>query len=237
MLLPKKIHPSWQPLLTEAIREEITRIETSIGNDFNPIPHENTLRFLETDLDHTHVIWLGQDVYPAEGVATGRAFEAGNIKSWLQPFRQVSLKNIVRAIYCAYFNIKNYRDIPPYSELKKQIKADKFPLLPPAQWFASLERQGVLFLNTSFTCRIGKPNSHKAIWSHFSHETIKYISARRPDMIWFLWGREAQANKDYISTGKIMESRHPSRVNEAYEDDFLKFDGFSKTDDIINWLG
>lgn len=237
MLLPKKIHPSWEMFLSDDIKKEVLRIEQSIGEDFNPTDREKVLRFLNVDLDRVRVIWLGQDVYPAKGVATGRAFEVGNLDSWLQPFRQVSLKNIIRLIHKNYFGIQTYEEIASYTEIKKQIKNGEFPILPPHDWFSSLESQGVLFLNTSFTCRIGVPNSHKAVWAHFSHKVLEYISMRRPDIIWFLWGREAQSNIPYIREGKLMKSRHPSRVSKDYPDDFLKFTGFEQTSNFINWLG
>lgn len=237
MIMPKEIHPSWNGLLTEEILAEIKRIEEAIGTDYNPADKEKVLRFLTVDLDSAKVVWLGQDVYPAAGVATGRSFEVGNLTSWLEPFRQVSLKNIVRLIYKTFAGIEQYDEIPTYTEIKRLIKSDIFPIVPPAEWFSSLEKQGVLFLNTSFTCQIGVPNSHRAVWAHFSCKVMEFIAEKRPDLIWFLWGREAQSNIPYIQEGIFLESRHPARVRSDFTDDFLRFNGFKQTWDCINWLG
>ena len=237
MIVPNTIHPSWQEFLTDEIRQELQEIEQQIGNNYNPGSSRQILRFLTTDLTKIKVVWLGQDVYPMKGVATGRAFEVGTLESWQQPFKQVSMKNIIRLIHKEYNQIQSYQDIRTYEEIKKELEKGTFRLQDPQHWFDALEEQGVLFLNTSFTCEPGKPNSHKEIWAHFSKCVLLYISKVNPDIIWFLWGKEAIGNKPFIEQGKFYESRHPMMCSVKYENDFLKFDGFRKTMNIINWLG
>ncbi|MFS0783920.1 uracil-DNA glycosylase [Bacillus sp. 1P06AnD] len=235
-ILPAHIHPSWEPFLTDDIRTELERIEGAIGSDYNPTDPNLILRFLQVDLDQVKVIWLGQDVYPAKGVATGRAFEVGGLNSWASSFRQVSLKNIIRLLHKNERGIKNYQDIKSFKDIKEEMVSGHFQISAPDKWFSLLEQQGVLFLNTSFTCKYGKPNSHKRIWEHFSKCVLSYISHRNPDIIWFLWGREAQGNKAFIEKGVFIESRHPMMCSSAYEDDFLKFSGFEQTKGIIDWV-
>ena len=236
MLISNDIHKSWQPFLTEEIVDELKLIESKLGDSINPEDPSKILRFLSVDLSKVKVIWLGQDVYPSIGVATGRAFEVGNLISWTESFRQVSLKNIIRLIHKNYNGIDRYEHIKKYSNIKEEMQSGEFKIKPPIEWFDSLEQQGVLFLNTAFTCEVGIPNSHKELWSHFSQKVLQYISVRNPNVIWFLWGKEAISNKEYIQ-GQFFESRHPSRVSEKYEDDFLKFEGFKETMNQINWLG
>ena len=235
--LPKHIDSAWQDFLTTDIREELHHIEKQIGENYNPTNPEYILRFLTVPLDEIKIIWLGQDVYPAEGVATGRAFEVGHLNSWQAPFRQASLRNIVRLIHKNYHEIEEYDDIRTFQNIRKEIENDSFPIAPPPKWFASLEKQGVLFLNSAFTCEINKANSHKQIWQPFSAQLLQYIGKRRPDIIWFLWGKEAMEKKKYIKHGVFKESRHPSRCSKAYDDDFLKFSGFQDTMHMIDWLG
>ncbi|GAE33570.1 uracil-DNA glycosylase [Halalkalibacter akibai] len=237
MFIHNNVHSSWEDFLTTEIIEEIDLIESKVGKELNPTKPEMVLRFLSVDLNKIKIIWLGQDVYPSKGVATGRAFEVGDLASWNEPFRQSSLKNIVRLIHKEYNNINEYRDIKKYSEIKEEIVRGTFKMKSPANWFQSLEDQGVLFLNTSFTCKIGEPNSHKDLWEPFSKKVLEFISSKKPDAIWFLWGKEAKSNKVHLTNGSIYESRHPSRVSESYQDDFLRFEGFRKTMDEVNWLG
>lgn len=236
MFLPTQIHQSWHNFLTEEICQDIKFIEDTISKPYNPESKDKILRFLTLDLNKIKIIWLGQDVYPAKGVATGRAFEAGNINSWLEPFKQVSLKNILRLIHKTYENIEVYEDILSYVEIKAAIKTGAFKIKPYDQWFDALESQGVLLLNTSFTCQTGKANSHKALWLSFSEKLLAYISENNPHLSWFLWGKEAAKFKPFLK-GTCYESRHPMMCSSKYENDFLKSSCFKDTMKQVNWLG
>ena len=237
MILPNSINTSWNDFLTEEVMQELESIERCIGENYNPSNRQQILRFMERDLQKVKVIWLGQDVYPMRGVATGRSFEVGTLESWQQPFKQVSMKNIIRLIHKEYKNIDSYNEIKSYEEIKQELTTGTFQLQTPKKWFDALEEQGVMFLNTSFTCEPGKPNSHKSIWAQFSSNVLRYISKTNPEIIWFLWGNEAISNKAFIEQGIFYESRHPMMCSAKYENDFLKFDGFRKTMRTINWLG
>ncbi|MDL4840916.1 uracil-DNA glycosylase [Aquibacillus rhizosphaerae] len=237
MILPNNIHPSWNSFLTEEIISNVDKIERTISTDYNPTDPQQILRFLSIDLNKVKVIWLGQDVYPAKGVATGRSFEVGGLNKWDQTFRQVSVKNIIRLIHKNFYGISDYDQIKNFNDIKKDIATNHFNILPPNRWFDSLEQQGVLFLNTSFTCQVGKANSHSRIWQEFSKQVLNYISIKRPDIIWFLWGNQAKQNKQHIKQGVFYESRHPMMCSKKYKDDFLKSECFLETWDIIDWLG
>lgn len=246
-LLPGNIHSAWSGFLTENIVGMLENIEKLLVGDFNPIKTK-VLRFLQTDLNRMKIIVLGQDPYPEAGVATGRAFEVGTLKSWDMPFRQVSLKNFIRLIYKTQKGISDYDDIPTFSQISKEIINGEFGILNPPELFDDLEKQGVLFLNTSFTVDPGKPLSHKEIWHPFTRLLLSYISHSRPDINWFLWGKKAQEfrtsimadldiSKAFDSHGKFYESRHPMMCSKTYSDDFLKSNCIEKTINIISWTG
>jgi uracil-DNA glycosylase len=217
--------------MTDDIKRELNVIETHIGDNYTPAK-ENILKFLEMNLSDIKVVILGQDPYPQEGVATGRCFEVGTLSSWQDPFRQVSLRNIVRALY------KSYNDeLLKYSEIKKLMVNNKFNILEPNKLFKNWEEQGVLLLNTYFTCEVGKPGSHKDLWEKFSIKLIEYISSENKNIKWFLWGSEAIKTEKHILGGNLYKSRHPMMCSEKYEDDFLKNQCFRDTKGEINWLG
>lgn len=236
MLLSRDYSKSWSDFFSDEVIRSLDEIENKIGDNYTPLK-EKILRIFDTDLNSAKVCIVGQDVYYQPGVATGRAFEVGGLTDWSMPFRQVSLKNIIRLIHKSYYNIEDYKSIKRYSEALGEITAGSFPILPPHKLFESLERQGVLFLNTYLTCELNKPNSHRGIWEEFSKKLFAFISMKRPDLIWFLWGNEAISKKEYINKGIIYESRHPMLCSEKYEDDFLKSNCFKDTMKIINWLG
>lgn len=235
-LIPKEYHPSWTKFLTKTIVLELKDIERKIGNNINPGP-ENVLRFMKRDLYNIKVAILGQDPYPEKGRATGRAFEVGDLTSWNQKFRQVSLKNIIRLIHKNYNGIDDYKDIKKFSMIQKEIKEGQFTILPPDKIFKSWEEQGVLLLNTYLSVEAGITGSHISIWQNFSERLLKFISEENRNISWFLWGRMAEEKKHYIKYGKYYISRHPMMCSQSYEDDFLKSDCFKDTMDIINWRG
>lgn len=231
-----KVDNSWKEFLNDRMKAELEKIEIATNGDYTP-ESSKVLRFLNLDLNKMKVVVLGQDPYKPLGVATGRSFEPADLTSWQDKFRQVSLKNIVRLIYKSLYDIEDYEDIPSYKEILNKIDSGDFEIKEPKEWFDSLENQGVLFLNTTLTCKIGVSNSHKGLWEYFSKEIIKYISSKNKELYWFLWGKEAISKKEFIRHGKIYTSNHPMMCSEKYEDDFLKGNCFKDTRDIINWLG
>lgn len=231
------IDKSWDDFLTRENVNELSKIEKEIfesNNEFTPVP-ENVLRFLQIPLDKIKVIILGQDPYPQKGVATGRAFEVGTLKSWNEKFSNISLKNIIRAIYSAYKS-----KYLKYSEIKKEIGL-YFQLNSPDKLFVSWEQQGVLLLNTSFTCEIGKSNSHEKYWKHFTLSLLNYISRKNKEIIWFLWGNNAKTIVEGVEIKNKIESMHPMMCYDkpGRDDDFLfgKVNAFYETKTMINWLG
>lgn len=235
-LIPIDTHSSWDKFLTDEIRDELKSIDEKIGRNINP-DYENVLRFLRCDLSEMKVAILGQDPYPEKGRATGRAFEVGDLGSWNDKFRQVSLKNIIRLLYKNYNNIDDYNEILKFSEIQKEIKQGTFNIAPPDRLFKSWEKQGVLLLNAYFTVEAGITGSHISIWEPFSIKLLEYISEENKNINWFLWGRFSEEKSKYIKHGKFYISRHPMMCSEKYEDDFLRNNCFKDTMNIINWLG
>lgn len=241
-IIPDKWHPSWNGLMTAETLNELKNIEAQIGDDFVPSP-ENAMRFLQKGLPSIKCIWVGQDPYYTlyeedKPVANGAAFWPSDLKDWNQSFSQRSLQNIIRAVYAAVYDIEEYGDIPKYNEIKAMIKSGKFAIKQPQEWFASIENQGVLLLNTYLTTKTGKGNAHRKIWAPFSEKMIKYIADNNKTAVWFLWGGEAQEKLPLLpAEAKTYCSNHPTFCSSKYETDFLKNPCFKETKQIINWLG
>lgn len=230
----KSSHTSWNTFLNSnkaLLKEIITAVSKT---NFTP-QQENILRFLSVDLKNVKVIILGQDPYPQQGVATGRAFEVGTLKSWTEKFSNVSLKNIIRTIYKTQTG-----NALKYSEILKDKLNSSFHILSPNQLFKHWEKEGVLLLNTSFTCEIGKPGSHAKIWKPFTYNLLQYMIANNTNAYWFLWGDHAikiTQEIDIPDTKKIV-SFHPMMCYDR-ENDFLygNQNCFKKTWELINWTG
>ena len=233
------VHPSWNDLLDDDTLKEIDEIEEKIksrGEKFTPA-NSRVFHFMTNDLNDAKIVIIGQDPYPQAGVATGRAFEVSTLKDWNDTFRNVSLKNIVRAVYNAYTG-----DFLTYNNIKQQLNGglfgNGFSILPPDKLFKSWERQGVLLLNTSFTTEIGKPGSHSKLWAGFTRKLLSYINDKNPELIWFLWGNHAKNITSHLNLKNAFTSNHPMICKQS-DDDFLsgKNNMFAKTKELINWKG
>ncbi len=212
-----EIHPDWHPFVSNEIRELIASVEAEvIKTNFTPAPGK-VLWFLTIPLSSVKIIILGQDPYPQPGVATGRAFEVGTLLSWSQPFNNVSLKNILRALYKAYTG-----KIIRYEQLKDKFGTD-FPVLPPGKLFKHWENQGVMLLNTSFTSMYGKPGSHEKEWGEFSRYLLKFITSQNADIAWFIWGNHAAKITNDLQLKRSISTMHPMMCYDApgRDSDFL----------------
>jgi uracil-DNA glycosylase len=229
------VHGDWELFLSEKVTKELSAIEKHVVSSGYTPDAGKVLRFLTFPLSSARVIILGQDPYPQPGVATGRAFEVGNLVSWSQPFTNISLKNILRAVYKAYSG-----EVINYSSLKRKFD-NEFPVLPPRQLFQHWESQGVLMLNTSFTCEPWKPGSHYKLWKNFTFSLLEFIAEQAAGATWFLWGNHALEATRQLNLKKRIETLHPmmcysipSRTN-----DFLygEINCFSQYADEIDWTG
>ncbi len=227
-------HDSFKNFFDDNILSMLGEISEKVEN-FTP-SKELVLRFAQCNLDKVKVIWLGQDPYFQPKVATGRSFEASNVKSWDDKFKQISLKNIIRGIYRAYYP-QDFESVNTYSNIMIERRLNNFRLLEPKEWFDSLEEQGVMFLNTYFTCEVNKPNSHRKLWEEFSKKLFEYIHLNNPNIKWFLWGNEAKKVLNIFPTINYYASNHPMLCSIKNEEDFLNNRCFIETKEIINWLG
>lgn len=231
------IDKSWKAFLSNEVIDILYNYQDNIldsPNGFTP-DKNRVLRFLEIPLDKIKVIILGQDPYPQKGVATGRAFEVATLNSWNDKFRNVSLKNIVRLIYKTYNG-----ETLKYSEILNKTNED-FNIQMPKTIFSNWEKQGVLLLNTSFTCRIGESNSHKAYWKDFTQLLLNYIAKNNKKIKWFLWGNNAIEIVKDINIENKYETMHPMMCynKDNRKNDFLfgEINPFYETRDIIDWRG
>lgn len=220
-----KLHESWYEFLDENVINKLNKIEKEIGNNYYP-SKENVLRFLYQDLNKVKYIIVGMDPYPTEykkegktyPTATGRSFEVGNYNSWLDPTNNKSLTNILKAIYTATTDDEK----ATIKEIREKISTKEFDILKPNKLFDDLEQQGVLFLNYALTVKPNKPGSHINLWEDFMELLTKYILEKNPDVIWILWGKEANERLEkYLPFENVLSNCHP-RLNKFLENNTFK---------------
>ncbi len=141
-----------------------------------------------TPFDDVKVVLLGQDPYHGVGQAHGLSF-----------------------------SIKGEQKLPP--SLKNIFKEQAEDLSIPHNTNGNLEnwaRQGVLLLNTVLTVRAGEANSHqKKGWEILTDTMIKTLSEQKENLVYLLWGKNAQSKISLIDSEKhlILTAPHPSPLS------------------------
>lgn len=204
---------------------EIRKIEYIPKNEY-------VFKALRSSISSRKVCILSNEPYSQGEIATGLAFEVKNT-SWVNHEINISLKNILKLLYKTYNG--KMEDI---EKIRKEICHNEFNILPPNELFKSWEKQGVLLLNSSLTAIEEKTGEHNKFWHPFTRDLMEYISTKNENIVYFLWGKDAEQFEKNILNGEIIKSNHPAKGGHSEgEKDFLKGDFFEKTKDIINWLG
>lgn len=204
---------------------EIRKIEYIPKNEY-------VFKALRSSISSRKVCILSNEPYSQGEIATGLAFEVKNT-SWVNHEINISLKNILKLLYKTYTG--KMEDI---EKIRKEICHNEFNILPPNELFKSWEKQGVLLLNSSLTAIEEKTGEHNKFWHPFTRDLMEYISTKNENIVYLLWGKDAEQFEKNILNGEIIKSNHPAKGGYSEgEKDFLKGDFFEKTKDIINWLG
>lgn len=204
---------------------EIRKIEYIPKNEY-------IFKALRNSISSRKVCILSNEPYSQGEIATGLAFEVKNT-SWVSHEINISLKNILKLLYKTYNG--KMEDI---EKIRKEIGHNEFAILPPNELFKSWEKQGVLLLNSSLTAIEEKTGEHNKFWHPFTRDLMEYISAKNENIVYLLWGKDAEQFEKNILNGEIIKSNHPAKGGHSEgEKDFLKGDFFEKTKDMINWLG
>lgn len=162
-----------------------------------------------TPLDEVKVVLLGQDPYHGPNQAHGLCF------SVLEPTK------------------------PPPSlvNIYKEIHRDLGIPAPEHGNLSSWARQGVFMLNTALTVRKGQAGSHrKKGWEQFTDAVIKTVSERNKNLVFLLWGRDAQSKENLVGEGHlVLKSAHPSPLSARHG--FEGCSHFSRTNGYLKEHG
>jgi uracil-DNA glycosylase len=191
------------------------------GRKGNHVPgapeHAHVFRaFDHTDSDAVRAVILGQDPYANPAWATGRAFEQGNLAEWPEDPQKVaaSLRRIVLAIAAARTGDSSYTaGDRAWKKLLADARRGLIQLEPPRELFDRLEREGVLFLNTSLTVGVRTARNgskqcrrHFPLWAPLIDRVLTYLAGRASGCaIFLLLGRHAEAIFDASGARRAAE--------------------------------
>lgn len=179
------------PFFAEELADEVVaRVDARIaaGAMVFPPPADIFGALTLTPLNQVRVVILGQDPYPAPGVAHGLAF-----------------------------SYRGDRRLPPsLKTIFGELSDDLGVAAPRSGDISPWARQGVLLLNTALTVEAGAAGAHLTFgWSTLADEVLAAVSAQRPAVAFLLWGGPARRRAALIDRDKhlVLETGHPSPLN------------------------
>ncbi len=195
MLLPK--NKQWlEHLEKEFLKSYFQELSNFIDNEREKnidaiFPsEENVFRAFDScDFNEIKVVILGQDPYPTKGHAHGLCFSC-----------DASVKPLPKSLANVFKELQNDLSLPA-------------PSNGDLSFFAE---QGVFLINTILTVKEGAPLSHaKKSWETFTDEVISIVNSEISNVVFILWGKNAQSKKALIDTSKhlIIENVHPSPLS------------------------
>lgn len=152
------------------------------------------------------IVFVGQDPYPQKGVATGLLFGNNDGKKPISP----SL-NIIKQARDEYFkSTKSLFHSSSYSYTSSSYDRIYSPMdLTLESW----AKQGILLLNTSLTCEVGKIGSHSMMWRPFMSKFFRNLSMNEPGLIYVFFGSQAKTFQHWIIKNRksyVFSAEHPA---------------------------
>lgn len=201
--------PALQPEFKKSYYGELYRF---IKNEYSthiiyPPADDIFNAFHFTPLSKVKVVLLGQDPYHNEHQAHGLSFSVLPEQQEIPPSLQNIYKELHDDLGCS---------IPRHGYLKKWAE------------------QGVLLLNTVLTVRAHEANSHQGRgWEQFTDAVLQAVNAQDRPIVYFLWGKPAQAKRPMLTNPKhlVLMAPHPSPLS-AYRG-FFGCRHFSKANEFL----
>jgi len=81
--------------------------------------------------------------------------------------------------------------------------------------FSPWAEQGVLMLNRSLTCLQNEPKSHKLQWKKFFGSVLLHILVEKPNVIFLLWGEEAQKYIPFLESHAVFTCDSPYQYGKV----------------------
>ena len=212
-----RLEESWKTELKDEFNKpyfmELTDFVRSEYTEYKCFPPGNLIfsAFDHCPFNKVKVVIIGQDPYHGTGQANGLCFSVHD--GIVHP---PSLRNIF-----------------------KEIESDIGKSYPKSGNLETWAEQGVLLLNATLTVRAHKAGSHQNKgWETFTDKVIHYISEKKDNIVFLLWGGFAKKKIKLIDANRhhVLTSGHPSPLsaNKGY---WFGNKHFSKTNSLLEQAG
>jgi len=170
------------------------------GKHFPGMPHGTHCFRAFDDIapEQVRCLILGQDPYPEPAIATGRAFEAGNVADWreLDKMFTKSIRAFMQLIVAARAGDASYAQ--SFADWPKTLSVLQEGWLPPAKVADHWVSEGVLLLNaaltlTRFQVQIDPHQSagHLRLWQPFMRQIVRALADRDTPLVLIGFGDAA----------------------------------------------
>ncbi|MEY4023437.1 MAG: hypothetical protein RLZ23_398 [Actinomycetota bacterium] len=181
-LVSSHVHSSWAPIL-EPLENEISEILKRVESDQLAPSRESIFKAFEGDLESIRCVIIGQDPYPAPGMAMGLSFSIPRTHAQFPP----TLKNIF-----------------------KELSSDLGISTPEHGDLSKWSKNGVMLLNRVLTTRVSESNAHRGLgWEKITTRVAEELGKR--DVIAILWGAQAQELAHFFTYRVV--GVHPSPLS------------------------
>lgn len=189
-----KIHPSWaevlQPDFDMQYFQTLTERVRFAYQSTTVFPPAGQIfnAFNLTPFDEVKVVILGQDPYHNPGQAMGLSF-----------------------------SVPDGTPLPPsLQNIYKEASTDLNQPAPTSGDLTHWAEQGVLLLNAILTVEAHHPRSHHSFgWQILTDKVIELLNKNRDEIVFILWGSDAQRKEWQIDTTKhlVLKAPHPSPLS------------------------
>lgn len=185
-----------------------------------PYPELIYNAFYLTPLDDIKVVFLGQDPYHQNEIHNGKLIPQAMGLSFSVPVG-MKIPSSLKNIYNNLLKFKHIDESPVHGNLSK--------------W----ANRGCLMLNTSLTVQHGHAGSHCKFWRDITDQIISYISMKKENIVFILWGKPALNKLDLIDSTKhkAIISSHPSGLSFTHKlgkyPSFAENDHFGQINDFL----
>jgi uracil-DNA glycosylase len=206
MSLFQQLHPDWQHFLSSH-KSKIDEIEAHLNRrEFLP-QYNQIFRALQSPVNQTRVVIVGQDPYPNPDFACGYSFSIPSDISKIPQSLQNILKEVVDDVRSTQIR---GGDLTPWVE------------------------QGVMLLNRVLTLDQGESNSPTLFgWQEITNEIARILNSH--GAVFILWGKSAGELSGITNPQRTINGVHPSPLS-AYRG-FFGSKPFSRTNELLRKTG
>ncbi|MDR3072781.1 MAG: uracil-DNA glycosylase [Clostridiales Family XIII bacterium] len=206
--------------------------QNAIGNEFEKPYYLQLRQFLKQEY-RTRIIYpAADDIFNAFHFTP-----LANVKVLL--LGQDPYHNAHQAIGASFAVPEDQTKIPPsLVNIFKELKNDLGLPIPNHGYLKKWADEGVLLLNAVLTVRAHQANSHQGLgWEQFTDAVIAAVNEIDRPVVYFLWGKYAQAKREMINNPRhlILEAPHPSPFSA--DRGFFGCKHFSKANEFLEQNG